>query len=405
MNEGLEKRRELSLLVISSVTFALGIIIGLIFSRCPSERKTIRIGKEFPSEKTTPVKEEKVRIFIEGKPIMEFFPSHITIYKAEVTTFQIGTTCITPKFSPFVIEAPPKYINSRTVDVIFSPGLLFTCKTENFEFPCGVNSNRLRIEYLEDGPKTFEVKYLDETNCEVDVIKISFIVDTEPPETKIISVGFSELITSPDATFRFEVNEEVKTILCKVDDGFWMDCSGGSISLSNLEEGWHRISAYSIDLAGNEEKEVKEHEFRVDARPPVSFLLSAPPSITNSTEAVFEFDADEDDVRFECNLNELGWVSCSSPYRMTDMKAGLYKFKLRSIDSFGRVEQEPLVYSWTIVDEEIKGDYKPFTPPRQLTKVRKYRKKEKKTQNSDKLKDEKGKTEEEENIRLRNQTR
>ncbi|MCS7213464.1 MAG: hypothetical protein NZ927_04505 [Candidatus Calescibacterium sp.] len=383
VNGEAERKKDVSTIVISAITFILGLIIGILLSRCPSKKEEGKISeKSFPERPTTEViQQERVKVFIEGKPAQEFFQTHITMYKAEVTTFPVPPTCSIPKFSPVILEAPRKYTNRKMVDIIFSPGLVFTCKTEGFEFPCGVNSNRISVEYLEDGLKNFEVKYKDEIGCEVDLIKISFIVDTTPPETKIVPVGFSEMVTSPEARFKLDVSEPYRVLLCRVDDGFWMDCSGSSINLSNLEEGWHKISAYSIDLAGNEERQIKEYIFRVDARPPVSFLISAPSAITNSHEAVFEFDADEDDVRFECSLNDSGWFACSSPYKISNMKAGLYKFKLRSIDFMNRIEQDPVVYSWSVVEGEIRGNIKPFIPPREIKKIRKYKKEEQSVDN------------------------
>jgi len=373
-NEENKRKKDIYFVITSIITFILGVLVGLLLSKCPGYDKKSQIQKEVFPEKTTSVKEERPRVFIEGRPVGEIFPSYITLYKAEVTSFPVQPTCFIPKFSPAVIEAPEKYTNKRSVDIVFSPGLVFTCKTEGFEFPCGVNSNRIRVDYLEDGLKVFEIKYKDEMGCEADLIKITFLIDTVPPITKIIPEGFSDLVTSADARFKFEVNEPYRITLCKVDDGFWIDCSAGAINLSSLEEGWHKISVYSVDLAGNEEDPIKEYEFRVDARPPVSFLISAPSPVTNLSEAVFEFDADEDDVRFECKIEDSDWFHCTSPYKLSDLRPGAHKFRLRAIDYLGRVEENPLIYSWTIVSGELKGSPKPFTPPREAVKIRKYRK-------------------------------
>lgn len=370
-----KKKKDIYYVAISIITFILGVIVGLLLSRCPGrEKKSESLKETFPEKSTSAIKEREVRVFVEGKPVGEIFPSYITLYKAEVTTFQAPPTCQIPKFSPSIIEAPGKYTNKRAVDIVFSPGLVFTCKTEGFEFPCGVNSNRIKVEYLDDGLKTFEIKYKDEMGCEADLIKITFLIDTVPPITKIIPDGFSELVTSPDARFRFEVNEPYRITLCKVDDGFWIDCSAGAMNLSSLEEGWHKISAYSVDIVGNEEEQVKEYEFKVDARPPVSFLKSAPPPVTNSQDAIFEFDADEDDVRFECRLGDGEWFPCTSPQKFSGMNPGIHKFRLKAIDNLGRIEDNPLIYSWTVVEGDLKGNLRPFVPPRELTKIRKYKK-------------------------------
>lgn len=371
-------RKKATFLSLLIITFILGVIVGLILSRCPTkrEKKEAKIEEKKYPEEIFPEKvtKEKVKVFVEGRPPTEFFQPPATVYKIEAT-FPPQPTCVIPEFSPIVLEAPEKYTNKRTVGIVFSPGLPFSCKTEDFEFTCGVNSNRIMIEYLEDGPKVFEVKYRDNKGCEKELLKISFVVDTTPPVTKIIPVGFFDLVTSPSAHFKFEVNEPVRSTLCRIDEGFWMDCSSHTLNLSSLEEGWHVVSAYSIDLAGNEE-DIKEYWFRVDARPPVSFLISAPYPVTNSKEATFIFDADEDDVEFECNIDESGWFPCSSPFKLSDVKPGLHTFKLRAIDFLGRIEGTPLVYSWTVVESELKGNIRPFSPPREIKKVRKYRKKE-----------------------------
>ncbi len=364
------------IIIFTIISFILGLLLGIIMGKCPSTEQQPEIAKEekeLMKEGIMKPKEAKPKIFIEEKEVEPLKMEERKIEKKEEESFvQKATealpseiTCYSISVSPQFLLAPKKFWNKRSAEFIFSPGIILTCKIQDYQFPCGVVSPRLRFDFREDGEKNFRVLINDAgfKICNNEILEYSFVVDTTPPITEIIPEDFIDIIKETSATFSFRVNEPVEYTLCRLDDGFWLDCSSGKISLTNLEDGWHKIQVYSVDLAGNEEM-VKEYVFRVDARPPTTVILYAPSRVTNSAQAVFEFDSDEEDVTFECNLDGAGWVQCSSPFTISELKPGLHILQIRGIDSYGRIEPEPTMYSWTVVEGELVGDVEPFIPPK-----------------------------------------
>ncbi len=324
---------------------------------------------------------------IEKLGAREWEPEEIYL-PTQTRTIQIESKeeCPQIKSPAKLLESPPKLWNKNDAKFSFSPPITFLCYLNDKEFPCPVSLSSL-VSVEEDGEKTFSVYYV-EGKCVGKILEYNFIVDTTPPITEIKPVDFSDVLTKPEGEIDFIVNEPYKSTLCSVDDGFWMDCSSGKIILTNIEDGWHKISAFSVDLAGNEENPPKEFFFRVDAKPPLTLLLSAPPSATNINHAEFEFTSDEEDVEFECNINDSGWKKCSSPLKIKDLKLGLNIVKIRARDSFGRYEKVPVIYSFGFMEGEfLTGSPKPYVPPKvyfeilKRKKLQKYKKEFQKQKN------------------------
>jgi hypothetical protein len=361
--------------------FIGGFVLGIFFSKCPKKSEIIskstekgeelgekQVKKESQEKKIMPsVKgEEKSILVIPRSEEGKFYEKSLTQHIAQ--SYERAITCYDLPFSPYLIVKPEKYWNKRVADFVFSPGITFMCEIAGVKLPCTSLSNRLSIQFNEDGYKKFVVVYED-SGCSRNLLEYDFIVDTYPPSTTILPIGFSDLLTSPEAEFRLLVSEPVRYTLCRIDDGFWIDCSAGGIYLTSIDDGIHKISAFSVDLAGNREDPPKEFSFRVDALPPFTFLVEAPPSITNSNSAEFLFVSDEDDVEFECNINDTGWIRCSPPFTISDLNEGINKIKIRSKDRFGRYEPEPVVYSWQVVKGALISPPKPYVPSDKVIEI------------------------------------
>lgn len=385
-NEYKDKEKTSRKILSNIISLLIGLILGLVIYKCPFYGKIteIKILKE-KAEKVeiesphslshTAIKESKES---EGE---EWGPGE-TYVKTQIESKE---GC--PEMKPAVelLESPPKLWNKKEA-IFFLSTYNFLCYINDKEFPCNASLSSM-VLVGEDGKKTFSVYYAA-GKCREKILEYDFVVDTTPPITEIKSVDFSYVLTEPEGEIDFIVNEPYKSTLCSVDDGFWMDCSSGRIVLTNIEDGWHKISAFSIDLAGNKEKPPKEFYFRVDAKPPVTLLLSAPPSATNVNYAEFEFTSDEEDAEFECDINYSGWKKCSSPLKLTNLKVGLNTIKIRARDSFGRYEKVPIIYSWGFMEGEfLTGTPKPYVPPKAYLEILKRKrlqkyKKEAQTQKS-----------------------
>lgn len=360
-NEGKIRPSNFRSFVVFISSFIFGFILGILLSKCPGKKE-----EHVSERKISPPVSKSESITSPQEEVVEIIPEEEEEIIPEEQAYTEITTCYDLPFSLSLIEMPKKLWNKKTAEFVFSPGEIFSCRISDEEFLCEVSPVRVTVYFNEDGPKSFRV-FFKGLNCPM--LEYDFIVDTYPPITTIVPVGFSELLLSSEAKFRFIVSEPVRYTLCRVDDGFWLDCSRGEILLTNISDGWHKISAFSEDLAGNKEETVKEFVFRVDANPPTTLLIEAPPSITNSNSARFVFIADDEDVNFECNINDTGWVKCSSPLTISDLKEGLNEIKIRGVDNLGRYEMSPVVYSWRIVKGEIVDNPKPFVPSERALEI------------------------------------
>ena len=88
---------------------------------------------------------------------------------------------------------------------------------------------------------------------------------------------------------------------------------------------------------------------------PDTFIDSAPPEITISTTAEFEFHGEDKFhgavtiAKFECQVNNGDWQECSSPYKVTNLNVNqTYVFKVRAYDKAGNVDLTPAEYQWKI---------------------------------------------------------
>jgi len=77
-------------------------------------------------------------------------------------------------------------------------------------------------------------------------------------------------------------------------------------------------------------------------------ITSHPGSVTNHTEASFEFECNEPACTFKCRLGEGQLENCTSPKTYTELSSGIYTFYVKAIDAEGNEDKTPAAYSWTI---------------------------------------------------------
>ena len=366
----MEKSKKKNLLKIIT-SFISGFILGLLISRCPAQRMYHDKSNQASSQNQEDTKKmeqtEKGKQLLEEtqktvgrweKPksathtmekvlhIREIHTEEITVPVSYPVFVEKKMLCDDISFSPEFIKKPPKLWNKKTAEIVFSVGMTsLVCLMNNQKHKCE-HIVRTKLHFDEDGKKNFSVVF-SHGRCEKKLLEYSFIVDTTPPETRIIPVGFEKLSVSHSVDFRFETSEPVRSILCKLDEGAWMDCTRGKIQLTNVEDGWHTIYAYSIDLAGNVEREKKSYRFEVDAAPPKTIILEKPPKIVRKLPVVVKFTSNKKDAKFECSIDGGDWLPCFSPMKIVELSPGLHTVKIRTIDKRGRVEQAPVIFSFT----------------------------------------------------------
>ena len=90
-----------------------------------------------------------------------------------------------------------------------------------------------------------------------------------------------------------------------------------------------------IDAAGGD----------ADETPPVTTLRQTPTAYTNDDSATFEFECSEAGCKFDCDLDDTGFVSCDSPETRPGLADGTHTFVVRATDAAGLEEMDPRTVS------------------------------------------------------------
>lgn len=86
-----------------------------------------------------------------------------------------------------------------------------------------------------------------------------------------------------------------------------------------------------------------------DRTPPDTSITAQPTNPTNSPDASFSFtssDSGSGIERFECFLDGIGWVDCSSPKAYSGLSEGSHTFHVRAIDNANNKDATPAIYTW-----------------------------------------------------------
>jgi hypothetical protein len=145
--------------------------------------------------------------------------------------------------------SPTKNASPRIRFASSEPGSSFLCRFDAEPFgPCAAAASTVPPAPLADGPHTFEVEAVDKAgNVDASPAAVSFVVDTTPPETTIVSGG--PVAGSPGkASFVAETTEG--TLECKLDAAAWAPCTS-PVVYEGLEAGTHTFKVRGVDPAGN----------------------------------------------------------------------------------------------------------------------------------------------------------
>ena len=103
--------------------------------------------------------------------------------------------------------------------------------------------------------------------------KVNFIVDTSPPKVKVLSLE-NKKYCLPDLPLNFTVNESVSQITYILDGQENLPIAG-NITLIDLPNGYHNITIYATDKAGNAGASETIY-FSVEVPEPFPTMLIAP---------------------------------------------------------------------------------------------------------------------------------
>ncbi|MFZ8802164.1 MAG: hypothetical protein ACO2PO_04100, partial [Candidatus Calescibacterium sp.] len=141
-NEGKIRPSNFRSFVVFISSFIFGFILGILLSKCPGKKEEhVSERKISPpvskSESIPPSKEEVVEIIPEEEE--EIIP--------EEQVYTEITTCYDLPFSLSLIEMPKKLWNKKTAEFVFSPGVIFSCRISDEEFPCEVSPVRVTVYF------------------------------------------------------------------------------------------------------------------------------------------------------------------------------------------------------------------------------------------------------------------
>jgi len=195
---------------------------------------------------------------------------------------------------------------------------------------------------LADGPHVFEVRALNKAGNPDPVPAVArFSVETEPPETTIVSAPSGTVATS-SATFEFASSQEGGTFECRIDsdeESAWSPCASPQ-AYSSLADGPHTFEVRAVNGVGAVDPTPAVATFAIDTQPPETTIVSAPSGEITVSSAAFEFTASEEGG-FECRLDSGGWTSCTSPRIYSSLADGPHTFEVRATDAVGNVDPTP----------------------------------------------------------------
>lgn len=169
---------------------------------------------------------------------------------------------------------------------------------------------------------------------------------TAPTAIPTITSGPSGLVTSTSATFAFTSTETAYR--CKLDAGSFTVCSSPT-TYTGLADGAHTFEVRTADAAGNVAASGVSRSWTIDTVPPPAPVLTNKPDDPNGDGlADFSWTESESPVTFRCQIENLAFEACSSPYhRILDISnSGQHQFAVRAYDPAGNYSET--TYTWKV---------------------------------------------------------
>jgi hypothetical protein len=84
-----------------------------------------------------------------------------------------------------------------------------------------------------------------------------------------------------------------------------------------------------------------------DTSPLETMITDAPPEFSNNGTAIFKFSANRDDAKFECSVDGMPAMPCTSPFSKK-LGDGTHSFSVRATDGDGMSDDTPAEHLWSI---------------------------------------------------------
>jgi gliding motility-associated-like protein len=131
------------------------------------------------------------------------------------------------------------------------------------------------VSALKEGAHQLTAKASDKAgNTSPASSAITFTIDTEAPDTKIIS-GPDALANKKSATFEFGSTKPKVSYAARLDGALFAPVSN-PYTVTNLSDGEHRLEVRATDETGNTDPTPAIYTWRVDTKAPAAPVVSAP---------------------------------------------------------------------------------------------------------------------------------
>ncbi|MFY2557212.1 adventurous gliding motility protein AgmC [Corallococcus terminator] len=178
-------------------------------------------------------------------------------------------------------------------------------------------------------------------------------IDLLPPEVTIL-LGPQGWLTTDSFSFTFAANEPLERFECLLDGSLEYEaCVSPHTGTVNSNNETHTMVVRAIDIAGNVSP-VLSRTWKVDTKLPNTTILTETKERTNSQEARFLFESNENNVVYFCSLNEASYESCNpTDYRWTglgstDVDDTKYTLRVKARDQAGNEDPTPEEFIWRV---------------------------------------------------------
>lgn len=245
--------------------------------------------------------------------------------------------------------SPSTPTQSTTASFSFSSPdapVTFECSVDGGLFtPC---TNPTTLSPVAEGAHTFAVRAVDAAgNVDATPSSASWTVDLTPPDTSITAQP-STITNVTSASFTFTADEGSVSFACALDAATFTPCTSPT-NFAGLAEGSHTFQVKATDAVGQEDASPAMVTWTIDTTPPNTVFVSAPPPLTNSSTANFDFDSDDPTSSYECRLDAAPtFTPCSDPATFSGLSSGSHALDVRAIDAAGNVDATPATANWDV---------------------------------------------------------
>src|SRR5437867_3475607 len=251
------------------------------------------------------------------------------------------------------------------------------CSLDGGPFSICTSPTQYSSANISDGVHIFEVRAEDNVgNKDPSPSSYTWTVDTVPPDANIdsatdgnrTSISAGGNTSSNSVTFKISGNDTggkegigvgVNHFECSIDNSNFTTCIG-PVQSNNLTDGAHNFKVSAKDHVGNISPSPSSFTWTVDTIPPSTTIDSATDSHhekivmggnSSANSILFEFAGNDTGVgvdHFECSIDNLKFVTCTSPLEIDSLKDGTHTLAVLSEDTSTNKDPSPPLFRWTV---------------------------------------------------------